>query len=104
MNINPFGPYFAGALRTGIASCFINGKITEVQIDFGKEVILGFREAEIEHMGILALGKEEVKRGCSLLLRLARALHRAISATLCSAMGSCSLLLTGRGFRCLRMR
>ena len=32
MNINPFGPYYAGALRTGIASCFINGKITEVQI------------------------------------------------------------------------
>jgi len=63
MNINPFGPYYAGALRTAIASCFINGKIKEKQIDFVKEVILGFREAEIEHMGILALEKEEVKRG-----------------------------------------
>ena len=55
MNINPFGPYYAGALRTAIASCFINGKIKEQQIDFVKEVILGFREAEIEHLGITAL-------------------------------------------------
>lgn len=71
MNINPFGPYYAGALRTAIASCFINGKISEVQIDFVKEVISGFREAEIEHLGITVLEKEEVKRGCSLLLKLA---------------------------------
>lgn len=28
-----------------------------------KEVISKFREAEIEHLGILALEKEEVKRG-----------------------------------------
>ena len=63
MNINPFGPYYAGALRTAIASCFINGKIKEQQIDFVKEVILKFREAEIEHMGITALEKEEVKSG-----------------------------------------
>ena len=47
MNINPFGPYYAGALRTAIASCFINGKISEQQIDFVKEVISKFREAEI---------------------------------------------------------
>ena len=33
MNINPFGPYYAGAFRTAITSCFINGKITEQQID-----------------------------------------------------------------------
>lgn len=63
MNINPFGPYYAGALRTAIASCFINGKIKEQQIDFVKEVILKFREAEIEHLGITVLEKEEVKRG-----------------------------------------
>lgn len=31
--------------------------------------------------------------------RLARVPYRAISATLCSAMGSCILPLTGRGFR-----
>ena len=37
--INPIGPYYAGALRTAIASCFINGKITEQQIGFVKEVI-----------------------------------------------------------------
>ena len=61
MNINPFGPYYAGALRTAIASCFINGKISEQQIDFVKEVISGFREAEIEHMCITALEKEELK-------------------------------------------
>ena len=54
MNINPFGPYFTGAFRTDIASCFINGKIKEQQIDFVKEVISKFREAEIEHMGISA--------------------------------------------------
>ena len=36
-----------------------------------KEVILKFREAEIEHLGITALEKEEVKSGCSLLLKLA---------------------------------
>ena len=71
MNINPFGPYYAGALRTAIASCFINGKIKEHQIDFVKEVISKFREAQIEHLGITALEKEEVKRGCSLLLKLA---------------------------------
>lgn len=33
MNINPLGPYYAGALRTAIASCFINGKIKEQQIE-----------------------------------------------------------------------
>ena len=60
-NINPFGPYYAGALRTAIASCFINGKIKAQQIDFVKEVISKFREAEIEHLGITALEKEELK-------------------------------------------
>ena len=61
--INPMGPYYAGALRTAIASCFINGKVSEQQIDFVKEVISKFREAEIEHLGISALEKEELKRG-----------------------------------------
>ena len=41
------------------------------EIDFVKEVISKFREAGIEHLGITALEKEEVKRGCSLLLKLA---------------------------------
>lgn len=40
----------------------------------------------------------------TILLRLARALYRAISATLYSAMERCIIPLTGRGFRCLRMR
>jgi hypothetical protein len=35
----------------------------------------------------------------TILLRLARALYRAISATLCFAMERCILPLTGRGFR-----
>ena len=59
MNINPFGPYYAGALRTAIASCFINGKIKEQQIDFVKEVISKFREAEMGHLAILASGELE---------------------------------------------
>lgn len=61
MNINPMGPYYAGALRTAIASCFINGKISEQQIDFVKEVISKFREAEIDHLAISALEKDELK-------------------------------------------
>lgn len=63
MILNPIGPYYAGALRTAIASCFINGKISEQQIDFVKEVISKFREAEIEHLGISASEKEELKSG-----------------------------------------
>lgn len=61
MNINPIGPYYAGALRTAIASCFINGKISEQQIDFVKEAISKFREAEIDHLAISASEKEELK-------------------------------------------
>lgn len=63
MNINPIGPYYAGALRTAIASCFINGKISEQQIDFVKETISKFREAEIDHLAISASEKEELKSG-----------------------------------------
>ena len=61
MNLNPFGPYYAGALRTAIASCFINGRISEQQIDFAKEVISKIREAEIDHLAISASEKEELK-------------------------------------------
>ncbi len=63
MNINPLGPYYAGALRTAIASCFINGRISEQQIDFAKEVISMFREAEIDHLAISATEKEKLKSG-----------------------------------------
>ena len=63
MNINPIGPYYVGALRTVIASCFINGKISEQQIDFVKEAISKFREAEIDHLAISASEKEELKSG-----------------------------------------
>ena len=59
MNTNPFESYYAGALRAAIASSFINGRISERQIDFVKEVISKFREAEIEHLGISATEKEE---------------------------------------------
>lgn len=54
MNINSFGPYYAGAFKTAITSCFINGKISEQQIDFVKEVISKFREAEIDHLAMSA--------------------------------------------------
>ena len=61
MNDFPIGPYYAGAFRTAIASCFINGRIPEHQIDFAKEVISKFREAEIDHMNISPSKKEELK-------------------------------------------
>ena len=61
MNINPFGPYYAGAFRTAITSCFIDGKISELQIDFVKEVISKFREAEIDHLAMSPSEKEELK-------------------------------------------
>lgn len=61
MNINPFVPYYAGALRMAIASCFINGRISEQQIDFVKEVISKFREAEIDHLAISSSEKAELK-------------------------------------------
>ena len=61
MIINPFGPYYAGAVKTALASCFINGKISEQQIDFVKEVISKFREAEIDYLAISASEKEELK-------------------------------------------
>ena len=42
-------------------SCFINGKISEQQIDFVKEVISKFREAEIDHLTMSPSEKEELK-------------------------------------------
>lgn len=60
--MNTFEPYYAGALRTAIVSCFINGRISEQQIDFAKEVIAKFREAEIDHLSIPDSNKEELKR------------------------------------------
>jgi len=61
MNINSFGPYYAGAFRAAITSCFINGKISEQQIDFVKEAISKFREAEIDHLTMSPSEKEELK-------------------------------------------
>lgn len=63
MNINPFGPYCAGALRAAIASCFMNGRVSEQQIDLVKEAISKFREAEIDHLALPASEKEELKSG-----------------------------------------
>ena len=62
MNINSFGPYYAAAFKTAITSCFINGKISEQQIDFVKEVISKFREAEIDYLAISPSEKEELKK------------------------------------------
>ena len=64
MNIgnNPFGAYFEGAFRAAIASCFIGGRISEQQIDFVKEVVSKFREAEIDHLQLSDSEIEELKR------------------------------------------
>ena len=37
MEVNLFGAYFEGAFLAAIASCFINGRISEQQIDATKE-------------------------------------------------------------------
>lgn len=58
---NPFGAYYAGAFRAAIASCIIGGQISEQQIDFVKEVVSKFREAEIDHLPILDSDKQELK-------------------------------------------
>lgn len=42
-------------------SCFINGRISEQQIDFVKEVIAKFRESEIDHLAISSSEKETLK-------------------------------------------
>lgn len=53
---------FEGAFRAAIASCFIGGRISEQQIDFVKEVVSKFREAEIDHLQLPDSDKEELKR------------------------------------------
>ena len=53
--------FFEGALRAAITSSFINGKISEQRIDFVKEIISEFREAEIEHSFLLPAEKSRLK-------------------------------------------
>jgi hypothetical protein len=60
--MNYLGAYTEGAFRAAIASCFINGRISEQQIDFVKEAISKFRETEIENLAIPFSKKEEMKR------------------------------------------
>jgi hypothetical protein len=60
--MNPFGAYCAAALEAAIASCFINGRISEQQIDFVKEVVSKFREAEIDHLSLSDSEKELLKQ------------------------------------------
>lgn len=62
MEVNLFGAYFEGAFLAAIASCFINGRISEQQIDAAKEIISRFKEYEIEHATIMPEKKEELKR------------------------------------------
>ena len=62
MEVNLFGAYFEGAFLAAIASCFINGRISEQQIDAAKEIISRFKEYEIEHAAIMPEQKEELKR------------------------------------------
>ena len=59
-NNNQLGAYYAGALRAAIASCFIGGRVSEKHIDFVKEVVLKFREAEIENSNISNIEKDEL--------------------------------------------
>lgn len=61
MIINPFGAYYDGALSTAITSCLINENISEQQIDFVKEVISKFREAEIDNSSLSNSDKENLK-------------------------------------------
>lgn len=63
-----FGAYLKGALWTTIASCFINGRISEQQIDAAKEAFSKSKEYEIDHFAILPEKKEELKRQCKLWL------------------------------------
>ena len=53
METNYLGAYLEGAFRAAIASGFINGKISEQQIDIMKEAFSKSREYEIEHFAIL---------------------------------------------------
>ena len=62
METNYFGAYLEGAFRAAIASCFINGRISEQQIDAVKEIISRFKEYEIEHAAITPERIEELKR------------------------------------------
>ena len=62
METNYLGAYLEGAFRAAIASGFINGKISEQQIDIMKEAFSKSREYEIEHFAILPEKKEELKR------------------------------------------
>lgn len=61
MNMNPFGPYYDGALRAALTSFLINGRISERQIDDAKELISKFREALIDHLAIPESEKEDLK-------------------------------------------
>ena len=62
METNYFGAYLEGAFRAAIASGFINGKISEQQIDNLKEAISKFKEYEIEHANIMPESREQLKR------------------------------------------
>ena len=68
MNNNLLGTYFAGAFKAAIASCLINGKISEQQIDFVKEIVSKYRESEIDHSFLNPEEKEEAKRNWKLWL------------------------------------
>ena len=57
-NNNPFEPYYAGAFRAALTSCFIGGRISEQQIDLVKETISRFKEAEIDQSVISDSAKE----------------------------------------------
>jgi len=61
-NKNLFESYYVGALRAAIASRFIGGRVSEQQIDFVKEVVLRFREAEIENSNYSNIEKDELKK------------------------------------------
>lgn len=61
MNSDSFVPYFEGAFKAAIGACFIRGRVPEHQIDFVKEVVLRYREAEIDNLTLPPVDKERLK-------------------------------------------
>ena len=62
ISFNPFSTYIAGAFKAAIIAHFINGPITEQQIDSAKELLSTTRTAEIDQSPLIPSQKEDLKR------------------------------------------
>ena len=85
METNYLGAYLEGAFRAAITSCFINGRISEQQIDVAKEIISRFKEYEIEHAAIMPERREEQKR---IILPVLKPMNGHIPIGICSQINS----------------